>query len=545
MDFANRTILILGGSGLVGHAIARRLLDFGPKKIVLVALFEDELTAAARALDPHRGKTEIAIDWGNVFMPAPAARLDRHQILADAKMRALVIGDLLDDLTPEILKRSHLYQLIAKHRPDAIVDCINTATAFAYQDVFHSARELLDVAHERPVDRALIEEHVLTLTIPQLIRHVQIMTETLRTLEVQGYVKIGTSGTGGMGLNIPFTHSEEWPSRTLLTKSAVAGAQSLLLFLMARTPGLPATVEIKPSAAIGWRRIVRGPIRRHGKPIPRVDCPEPLAAAQAFAEGAAGWKDLGRPLESVYIDVGENGLFARGEFEALTALGSMELITPEEVADYAIWELQGRPTGRDIVAALDGAVAGPTFRAGILRAYAVQRLRELEAEHGVDSVAFEMLGPHLTKRLFEAAICARVAPTVRALSTAKGKTLAADAAKLIASDAELRSEIISVGIPILVDGGRLYRGAEVMITPRNGDLDDAARRGWVDLREPNMAQWIARAERIVAQGTERAAREDSSSAEDWEGMDPDGPVEAARFAVWVFKHEDGGERLKR
>ena len=168
------------------------------------------------------------------------------------------------------------------------MDCINTATAFAYQDVFHSARELLDVAHERPVDRALIEEHVLTLTIPQLIRHVQIMTETLRTLEVQGYVKIGTSGTGGMGLNIPFTHSEEWPSRTLLTKSAVAGAQSLLLFLMARTPGLPATVEIKPSAAIGWRRIVRGPIRRHGKPIPRVDCPEPLAAAQAFAEGAAG-----------------------------------------------------------------------------------------------------------------------------------------------------------------------------------------------------------------------------------------------------------------
>ena len=106
MDFANRTILILGGSGLVGHAIARRLLDFGPKKIVLVALFEDELTEAARTLDPHRGKTEIAIDWGNVFMPAPAARLDRHQILADAKLRALVIGDLLDDLTPEILKRS-------------------------------------------------------------------------------------------------------------------------------------------------------------------------------------------------------------------------------------------------------------------------------------------------------------------------------------------------------------------------------------------------------------------------------------------------------
>jgi hypothetical protein len=34
------------------------------------------------------------------------------------------------------------------------------------------------------------------------------------------YVKIGTSGTGGMGLNIPYTHSEEKPSRVLLSKSA-------------------------------------------------------------------------------------------------------------------------------------------------------------------------------------------------------------------------------------------------------------------------------------------------------------------------------------
>ena len=43
---------------------------------------------------------------------------------------------------------------------------------------------------------------------------------------------MGTTGTGGMGLNIPYTHSEERPSRVLLSKSAMAGAQSMLLFLM-------------------------------------------------------------------------------------------------------------------------------------------------------------------------------------------------------------------------------------------------------------------------------------------------------------------------
>src|SRR5256886_17705523 len=114
-----------------------------------------------------------------------------------------------------------------------------------------------------------------TLFRSQLIRHVQILVEALRRAETRAYVKIGTSGTGGMGFNIPYTHSEERPSRPLLMKSAVAGAQSLLLFLLGRTPGAPATIEIKPTATIAWREIGSGPIRRKGKPIPLVHCPGP------------------------------------------------------------------------------------------------------------------------------------------------------------------------------------------------------------------------------------------------------------------------------
>src|SRR4030095_8522224 len=91
------------------------------------------------------------------------------------------------------------------------------------------------------------------------------------------YVKVGTSGTGGMGLNIPYTHSEERPSRVLLSKSALAGAQSMLLFLMARTPGAPITKEIKPAAAIAWKRIAYGPIARRGEAIHLVGAPpQPL-----------------------------------------------------------------------------------------------------------------------------------------------------------------------------------------------------------------------------------------------------------------------------
>src|SRR5207249_2312329 len=387
----------------------------------------------------YRGGSGVDVEWGDVFLPASLARLERGSIMLNADHRQLVIHDLLSELTDEVLHRSFLYQLLLKYRPDAVVDSINTATAFAYQDIVQSALGLLALAAEGKLDREAVERHVLVLTTPQLIRHVQILVEALKGAGTKAYVKIGTSGTGGMGFNIPYTHSEERPSRTLLAKAAVAGAHSLLLFLLGRTPGAPATVEIKPTATIGWREIRFGPIRRKGRPIPLVDCPEPVSVAQAFAPGAKPWCDLDRPLEGVYIDVGENGLFSRDEFETVTALGQMEYVTPEEVADYVMSELQGRATGKDVVAALDAATAGPTYRAGILRRNAVGRLRAREERHADRGVAYEMLGPpRLTKLLYEAYLCRRLRSSVGALAQSDPKGLAAEAYRLLQDDAPLR-----------------------------------------------------------------------------------------------------------
>ncbi len=546
MDLANRTILILGGSGLVGHAVSRRLLTSRPVRLVLVALFEQEVEAAREALEPHRGDTIVDTAWGNVFLPAEAAQMERQTMLADPALRRRVLHDLLDDMTPEILKRSFFYHLFERYRPDAVVDCINTATAFAYQDVFQSARDLLVLSEKGAADQEAVERHALTLTMPQLIRHVQIASETMREFPTRAYVKIGTSGTGGMGLNIPYTHSEERPSRTLLTKSAVAGAQSLLLFLMGRTPGLPSTHEVKPTSTICWREIGYGPIRRKGAPIPRVDCPRPIKLEDAFGDGAGGWVDTGEVVESVYINVGENGVFARDEFETVTSLGSMEFITPEEVAEYVVMELEGRPSGRDVVAALESATAGPTYRAGILRHHAIERLRELEAKHQVRPVGFEMLGPpRLTKNLYEAYILSRLHKSIGALGADKPEKLSHAAADLVGQAADLRSLIVSVGLPIIVPDG-VYRGTTVIVPPVDGGIEAVVMRGWVDLRPANCATWIARARRVAEQAAGRAALPPSSgSDEEWGAMSPADPIEPSRFAAWIFKWEDGGERIKR
>src|SRR4029077_16089845 len=309
-----------------------------------------------------------------------------------------------------------------------------------------------------------------------------------------------------------------------------------------------ATIEIKPTATIAWREIGFGAIRRKGKPIPLVDCPTPIPVAKAFAPDAHPWRELGGALEGAYIDVGENGLFSRDEFETVTALGQMEFITPEEVADYVMMELEGRPTGRDVVAALDAATAGPTYRAAMLRGSALERLRALEGEAGRRAVAFEMLGPpRLTKLLWESYLCALLRPTVRALADSRAGELSAAAHARIERDTVLRSHILSVGIPILTpDGDRVYRGRQVAVPGDGGGPRSAAPPGGGGLRPEQFGVWITRAREMVAQAERRArCSTESGSGVDWTAIGADDPIEPARFATWVFRFEDRGERIKR
>jgi NAD(P)-dependent dehydrogenase (short-subunit alcohol dehydrogenase family) len=541
MELRDTTVLLLGGAGLVGMAVTRRLAEHRPHRLVITALTKAEAQAGAKELSDELGVPIEAL-WGNIFLPRDLAERSRDELMRDAVARRRMIDDVLRPASASF-DENLLFQWLTTIRPDAVVDCVNTATAFAYQDVFASASRLMQAAKEGEADEQEVERHLLTLPMPQLIRHMETLFEGLRRAGTKAYVKIGTSGTGGMGLNIPYTHGEEKPSRTLMSKSAVAGAQSLLLFLMGRTPGAPATIEIKPTAVIGWKEIGFGPVRRGGRAIELVDCERPLPLDEAFTSGASGWTKTGRNLENVFINVGENGVFARDEFETVTALGQTELITPEEIADAVIMEVTGRPTGRDIVAALDGATYGPTYRGGYLRSVAMSRLRALEEEHRVRSVAFEMLGPpRLTKLLYEAYLLSRLYPSVRALAAADPECSAHDCERLLREkEPAVRRQILSVGLPILLANGEYVLRGEKVVVPPDGRGADIASRGWVDLRPANLRLWVNRATAIAE--VEPDPRTGSSAR--WTAIDPDAPIEPARMAVWVFEEEDEGYRIKR
>ena len=563
MDIKNKRVLVLGGYGLVGQAVIKRLMREKPAHVIVTSIFQHEAEAAKKEFEQlyKSEKTTWEAVWGNLFVRHAWKDDSREAILQDPARRDILIDDILGDLTNEVLTESSLYKTLEETKPDAIVDCINTSTAIAYQDVFTLSQRVRAAVKEGADNSAeLVERLLASLYVPQLIRHVQILHRALIDFNVTAYLKVGTSGTGGMGLNIPFTHSEERPSRVLLSKSSVAGAHSLLLFLMARTPNAVTIVkEVKPTATIAWKEVKYGPIRKSGKAIDLLDVAvsdaETLGASLNLRKDGVG-KPSGKQLESVYIDTGENGIFSRGEFEAISALGMMEMVTPEEIAENVARELMGAATGRDVISALDSSTMGPSYRAGYLRDSAVRMMEALEKEHTDSSVAFEMLGPpRLAKLLFESQLLKRVAKNFDGVKSTSASDLSKQAQQIIESDDHLRSQMISIGIPVLLnDGKRLVRGPVIKIPPAkvksevplNGDLvNEYSREGWVDLREENMQIWKDRFEAIRSEVAGMESVTGSSVERSPEYWDNYTTINEGRIAAWIFATEEGGERIKR
>lgn len=565
MQIKDKTVLVLGGFGLVGTAVARKLIPEKPQKIIITSLLQTEAELAVKKLEeefPNK-KSGFFIPWGgDIFVREEFKDINRFELLSDSQKRKILLTDIMEELNDAILKSSSIFSLLNTYKPDIIVDCINTATAIAYQDIYSSYRSVMrTILKKADYDEIVNETEKLLCTqyIPQLIRHVQLLYSSMSAVGSQIYIKIGTSGTGGMGLNIPYTHSEEKPSRVLLSKSSIAGAHTLLLFLMARTPEGPITKEIKPTAAIAWKRIEYGEIKKKGKPIDLLDITvtEAVTLKDKFVICSdKQYRTKGETLKSVFIDTGENGIFSRGEFETITAQKQMEFVTPEEIADVVIYEIKGGNTGHDIVSSLDHATMEPTYRAGYMQHSAVEKLAELEEQHDVKSVAFELLGPpRLSKLLYEIYILSIFCKSMKEILSYSVEKLSEKSLEIIVNDEKLRSQIISIGIPILLpDGKSLLRGSVIKIPVFQGeneiDINDEniekwSSEGWVDLRKSNMARWQKRISELMDEANSISSSNTSSmhvrTKSYWNNFEE---INIGKICSWLFIHEEHGTRMK-
>lgn len=597
-------VVIFGGGGLVGYQICRLLArEVKPNIIVVCTLMQPEAEYTVSRLKEEFGErdTEFIAEYGNIFVRDEFARHSRRDIQENNKTLSTIYNDVYGDLKEEkdnISNSCLLPQTIMKYKPDVVVDCVNTATAISYQDVKSSSKVVKEFRDElgtilntdmteviskaksgdaqsieklcdfvdnvknlssSPIESfpyltnlKMIDLLLISQSVPQLVRHVTLLYNAMRKAQTHIYIKVGTTGTGGMGINIPFTHGEDKPSFTLMAKSSVGFAHTGLLFLLARSPG-PIIKEIKPGAMIGYRRIIYKPIYKFGKPVRLTESKkETLGKVLTVREDLSAYTEKG-DVSLVGIDTGENGFFSRGEYEAITYRGSMEFVTPEEIARTVVLEMGGSNTGKDIMAAIDGAVIDPSYRAGLIRRAAIDEMLALEQEHQVPSIAIGELGPpQLSKLLYETYLLESVYHRLEdwASDDISSQEMAAAVLKYL-EDSHTKDIITSLGMAIILpDGKSIYRGATMYIPEskvhakvdiHEGDIDTWANHGWIDLRPSSFLTWKNRAKKILSFREQKFA----------EGSAAVGPdrytaktIRTGEIVGWILATEFDGSRRK-
>ncbi|MFV1957994.1 MAG: hypothetical protein ACC662_01140 [Planctomycetota bacterium] len=640
LDWSKLTVLIVGGAGQTGRELCRQLEDQDVGTIVIHDLREAQAArAVSDRLAARAGGTRYVASSGDLFAPAglgtwtfvpsdgPFERVCRDVALeggAEADQRTDRLECLLDQrlgaFTPEIVRQSLIWNLVHAYRPNLVIDTINTATVLGYgADVIQSGRTIAGLArnvlgaltedgggpfpledlarrmacHEREAGGALDRDlaslvstslrMTALLDTAAMIRFVQCLHALfcggadLRVPEFERYVKVHTTGLGGMGFNIRYTHGdtgEPGLSTKLLGKVCATGSLTQLLLTLGHTPGCDVRVVV-PATLVGWEEaddaVIDGPmphwtddgVEFTRQPLPLVDsetlvpCDGSASLLDALRGAEERVEDLGRPLEVPYLHSGENNPYAVEDIAAITSLGQMGSITKEEVARATIECAEG-DSRYDVLAAIDAAILLPTHTAAVARDRTLRRARatcRTPEGYTLPSVSLGNLGPRTTKLLYEIEILrARYETVGRLVREATEMDMVLRACSYVLEDPEgalLRRQILSLGIPIFLRRGPGHSGlllGKRLLFPNPRDPAGLARpldpedpvvrkwmdTGWIDLTGPRMRWWLERFGEV-----HEALTAGPAVSRAW--LDPERPFTAGQLLGYLHSIS-GGER---
>ncbi len=504
MNLNHSKILVLGGTGLIGEELVRRLAFKNSITVVSLGSVADKesFDSLSKQFPKLRHIT------GNIFLPTKFKDKTFNELVESDSFLEQYLNLLY--IRPDF-KQFFLYQILQEVQPDLVIDAINSATVLSYTK---SSSLIKDYLNGRVVK---LETLLATLSIPRLINFFDCLYKSLKaTPSVVTYLKIGTTGTGGMGFNIPYTHGEEKPSPQLLEKAAISGAFTSLLYLLSETFGIPKIKEIKPAALVGYKKVGydRILLGRNSSQSLKVYEYKNLHKIDLKKLRKLDFDDFKiRPSEkdfkAVFVDTGENGQFSEEEFRAISNPKQMGLITNKEIADIVVKELEGNKTGKDTIRAFKESTLGPSQRAQEVRSEVLEEMDSLKTKNKTTSLAFEILGPpRLAKLIFEAYLLKRRGKDWQSL------------------DEEDISLITSTGIPILMENSELLVGKRPKIPSYRSEITEESinlwcDQGWVDLRKVNWEKWK---KRLKEYGSSRDS------------------FEIGEIVTWIFEKEDNGFR---
>ncbi|MDZ7798138.1 MAG: hypothetical protein U5L76_00810 [Patescibacteria group bacterium] len=345
----NKKILILGGTGLVGKNTVTVLLDQKVKNIGVVGLKNDKNWKFIEKIERDK-KVKIKKYKNNLLWPS---WFSQSSFKKNTKQSNVQLKNFLaSDIKKDEVKKEPLYKIILDFCPDYIIDSINTPTQCSYAKFSSSIIEGIGMGSLLLLRYYKILYHLLSYDFWKKER---------KKINISQYIKIGTTGIGGMGLDIPFTHGEEKPSLSLLKKVALAGSQTNILFAMRNSHRIANIQEIIPTTSVFQ-----------------------------LTDFNTSHKE---------IDGGESQGYALEEFRLLTNQSQMGVIDAHELAEIIIKALQKGKSPYNTLEALAQSGVACSDKSLKMRSRILDSWWQKQNKSAKVSVAHGNLGPKRTRKL--------------------------------------------------------------------------------------------------------------------------------------------------
>ena len=474
------TVLIIG-TGQIGKAILRMIVDKSPKVVVIHNLTKKESELVVKKYSCLFENIKFIVSYGNIFMPYKLKDLKNRDLYQKSDD---IISYFYSEITEKSLENSTIGKIIKKYKPDIIIDAINTATVLgnAYNPEYVNEcyfRNASDCCRKIMVDDYTTK----------LIMFIYSLKYAIEKYKVSKYVKVSTTGLGGMGINIPYTHGDNPKlqlSSALMGKISASGVLHQLLWNLSHVKGMNISLII-PSAFVGYDSVLDEPIETDMGLLKKrkVTGSYKLRAGDELKYFDSESDEY---LKFPVVRAGENHVYSKLELNVLTAMGQMEAITKEEVANKVMDAIYGSSVN-DILSSLDRTMLSPTY-SGREMIYEVQNEinRINKRKYGI---ATGNLGVNLSKKLYELYIIKQCVNTIEELKKISTKDIVKMIDDVLSND--LIEEIISLGIPIIKGDNSIYIGDYSLVPSRDEDKiisEERVKRwsaiGWVDLRFDNI-----------------------------------------------------------
>jgi hypothetical protein len=429
-------------------------------------------------------------------------------VVRNGDQRLVVEGEALDILPSglstatvedEAFRRgSGLYRFLAAKRPKTVVIGANLAAIIAYTKGLDESGTLVLAWLLTTLKRAADEMGIDTVAI------------------------VGTTGLGGLGTNMSWTHQTSHEMDSPLTSKILAayGILGVLDRASWDTDSATRWILLTPGSLLGYDYLDFGQVRYFSIPdgLPRdveevvrsndmsIPLYEPIEIDfHSLSEKPIQWKDRRADppfLLGARVKCGESGDYSPLQFAALSHAFQMGFNTDVHVARILVDELKGKTTGYNQIPLGSGRVLEPTDQGQNERRMVIERLAELELENGTRSPAvYPALGsPRAQKEIVLADLLYRFLsdrfgePTIQQICEYSPEDLSSDLWEYLQHHHRLLVEITAV-IPVISPSGHAWVGPHVMYLNRGitctadlADLAVAERRrefailGAVDLR---------------------------------------------------------------